>query len=164
LHATCASRENTLLGQPEAEMGLVPGSGPMARLSRLVGRGRALEILLVADDFNAPRTEQYGYVNRLVANDELDAKVDAIAARLARSDQDAIAGTKSYVDNVALPPNSEFPPALADFFKLLGRPRQGEQFAKLETLGLNVDSDFERSLGRVESIPAESRVAQADAL
>jgi len=135
-------------------MGLVPGGGPMARLSRLVGRGRALEILLVADDFDGPRAEQYGYVNRLVPNNQLDAEVDAIAARLGRFDHDAIARTKSYVDNVALPPNGEFPPALADFFNLLGRPRQREQSARLDALGLNVDSDFERSLGRrvVESI------------
>jgi enoyl-CoA hydratase/carnithine racemase len=42
----------------------------MARLSRLVGRGRALEILLVADDLDGPRAEQYGYVNRLIADDQ----------------------------------------------------------------------------------------------
>jgi enoyl-CoA hydratase/carnithine racemase len=50
-----ASRENTLLGQWEVGVGVVPGGGPMARLSRLVGRGRALEILLVADDPDGPR-------------------------------------------------------------------------------------------------------------
>ena len=50
------------------------GGGPMARLSRLVGRGRALEILLVADDLDGPRAEQYGYVNRLIADDQLDAE------------------------------------------------------------------------------------------
>ena len=44
----------------------------MARLSRLVGRGRALEILLVADDFDGPRAELYGYVNRVIADDRLD--------------------------------------------------------------------------------------------
>ena len=59
-----ASRENTLLGQFEVGTGVVPGGGPMARLARLVGRGRALEILLVADDLDGPRAEQYGYVNR----------------------------------------------------------------------------------------------------
>ena len=48
----------------------------MARLSRLVGRGRALEILLVADDFDGPRAEQYGYVNRLIADDRLDDEVE----------------------------------------------------------------------------------------
>ena len=74
-----ASRENTLLGQFEVGTGLVPGGGPMARLSRLVGRGRALEILLVADDFDGPRAEQYGYVNRVIADDRLDDEVEAIA-------------------------------------------------------------------------------------
>ena len=93
-----ASRENTLLGQFEVGTGLVPGGGPMARLSRLVGRGRALEILLVADDLDGPRAEQYGYVNRAIADDRLDAEVDEIASRLARFDHDAIARTKSYVD------------------------------------------------------------------
>jgi enoyl-CoA hydratase/carnithine racemase len=84
---------------------VVPGGGPMARLSRLVGRGRALEILLVADDLDGPRAEQYGYVNRLIADDQLDAEVEAIASRLARFDHDAIARTKSYVDKVTLPDN-----------------------------------------------------------
>ena len=85
-----ASRENTLLGQWEVGVGVVPGGGPMARLSRLVGRGRALEILLVADDLDGPRAEQYGYVNRLIADDQLDAEFEAIASRLARFDNNAI--------------------------------------------------------------------------
>jgi enoyl-CoA hydratase/carnithine racemase len=143
-----ASRENTSLGQFEVATGLVPGGGPMARLSRLVGRGRALEILLVADDFDGLRAEMYGYVNRAVADDRLDDEVEAIAARLARFDHDALARTKSYVDQVTLPDNSEFPPALADFFELFSRPAQQERFAQLEVHGLNLDSDLERSLGR----------------
>ena len=98
-----ASRENTLLGQFEVGIGVAPGGGPMARLPRLVGRGRALEILLVADDLDGPRAEQYGYVNRLIADDQLDDEVEAIASRLARFDHDAIARTKSYVDQVTLP-------------------------------------------------------------
>jgi enoyl-CoA hydratase/carnithine racemase len=150
-----ASRENTLLGQFEVGAGVVPGGGPMARLSRLVGRGRALEILLVADDVDGPRAEQYGYVNRVIADDRLEDEVDQMASRLARFDHDAIARTKSYVDRVTLPPDSEFPPALADFFEMLGRPEQQAQSARLEALGLNVDSDLERSLGRrvVEARP-----------
>jgi enoyl-CoA hydratase/carnithine racemase len=150
-----ASRTDTLLGQFEVGTGVVPGGGPMARLSRLVGRGRALEILLVGDDLDGPRAEQYGYVNRLIADDELDAEVEAIASRLAFFDHDAIGRTKSYVDQVTLPPDREFPPALADFFELLGRPAQQAQAARLEALGLNKDSDLERSLGRrvVESLP-----------
>jgi enoyl-CoA hydratase/carnithine racemase len=150
-----ASRENTLLGQFEVGIGVVPGGGPMARLSRLVGRGRALEILLVADDCDGPRAEQYGYVNRLIADDQLDDEVEAIASRLARFDHDAIARTKAYVDQVTLPADSEFPPALADFFEMLDLPRQREQAARLDALGLNTDSDLERRLGQrvVESTP-----------
>jgi enoyl-CoA hydratase/carnithine racemase len=150
-----ASRENTLLGQFEVGAGVVPGGGPMARLSRLVGRGRALEILLVADDCDGPRAEQYGYVNRVIADDQLHDEVEEIASRVARFDHDAIARTKSYVDRVTLPPDSEFPPALADFFEMRGRPEQQAQGARLEALGLNADSDLERALGRrvVESLP-----------
>jgi enoyl-CoA hydratase/carnithine racemase len=112
--------------QFEVSTGVVPGGGPMARLSRLAGRGRAIEILVVADDLDGPRAEQHGYVNRVIADDQ-----------------------------VTLPADSEFPPALADFFSMFGRPRQQEQFARLVALGLNTDGDLERSLGRraVESIP-----------
>jgi enoyl-CoA hydratase/carnithine racemase len=150
-----ASRQNTLVGQFEVGMGVVPGGGPMARLSRCVGRGRALEILLVADDLDGPRAEQYGYVNRVVDDDRLDDEVEEIASRLARFDHEAIARTKAYVDQVTLPADSELPPPLADFFELLGRPAQREQFARLEALGWGIDSDLERRLGRrvVESAP-----------
>jgi enoyl-CoA hydratase/carnithine racemase len=150
-----ASRENTLLGQFEVGAGLVPGGGPMARLSRLVGRGRALEILLVADDFDGPRAEQYGYVNRVIADNALDDEVEAIASRLARFDHEAIARTKSYVDQVTLPADSEFPPALDDFRELVRRPLQQARLARLEALGLNTDSDLERRLGQrvIEAVP-----------
>ena len=150
-----ASRENTLLGQWEVGVGVVPGGGPMARLSRLVGRGRALEILLVADDLDGPRAEQYGYVNRLIADDQLDAEVEAIASRLARFDHDAIARTKSYVDQVTLPDNSELGPPWNDFLELFRRPATLAQAARLREFGLNTDGEFERSLGRrlVESLP-----------
>jgi enoyl-CoA hydratase/carnithine racemase len=150
-----ASLERAVLGQFEVGTGVVPGGGPAARLPRLVGRGRALEILLVADDLDGARAERYGYVNRAIADDELDDEVEAMAARLARFDHDAIARTKSHVDRVTLPADSEFPPALADFFQMLGQPRQQQQSARLIELGLNTDSDLERSLGRrvVESTP-----------
>jgi enoyl-CoA hydratase/carnithine racemase len=150
-----ASRENTLLGQFEVGIGVVPGGAPMARLSRLVGRGRALEVLLVADDLDGPRAEQYGYVNRVIADAQLDTEVDTIAARLARFDHEAIARTKSHVDRVTLPPDSELPPATADFRELFARPAQQTQWSRLQELGLNTDSDLERSLGRrvLESLP-----------
>lgn len=150
-----ASREHTLIGQFDVAAGLVPGGGPMARLARLVGRGRALEILLVADDFDGPRAEKYGYVNRLIDDSRLDEEVNQIASRIARFDREALARTKYYVDRVTLPADQELVLALADFRELKGRPAQQEQLARLEALGLNVDSDLERRLGEriVESTP-----------
>jgi len=99
-----ASRENASLGHFQVGTGVVAGGGPTATLCRLVGRGRALEIVLVADDLDGPLAEQYGYVNRLVADDRLEEEVDQIASRLAGFDHDAIARTKSCLDQVeALP-------------------------------------------------------------
>lgn len=142
-----ASREKAVLGQFEVGAGFVPGGGPMARLSRLVGRGRALEILLVADDLDASRAEQYGYVNRAIADDVLDAELEAIVARLAHFDRDAIARTKSYVDQVTLPTDGELVSALLDFRQSFARPGPPGRLARLEELGLNRDSDLERRLG-----------------
>jgi enoyl-CoA hydratase/carnithine racemase len=95
-----ASRENALLGRFELGTGVVRGGAPVARLARLVGHGRALEILLVADDLDGPTAEQYGYVNRAIADDRLDDEVEEIASRLADLDHEAIAHTKSCVDRV----------------------------------------------------------------
>jgi enoyl-CoA hydratase/carnithine racemase len=150
-----ASRENTLLGQFEVAIGVVPGGAPMARLARLAGRGRALEILLGADDLDGPRAELYGYVNRVVADDELDAEIAGIAARIARFDREAITRTKAHVDRVTLPAEAELTSAIADFRELFARPAQQAQWARLQGLGLNTDSELERSLGRrvTDSLP-----------
>lgn len=99
-----ASRENTRLGAFASAAGMVGGGGPTDRLSGLVGRGRALELLLVAD-VDGPRAEQYGSVNRLIADDRLDDEVDAFACALADLDHDVIARAKSSVDR-RTPPGS----------------------------------------------------------
>jgi enoyl-CoA hydratase/carnithine racemase len=95
-----ASRENSRLGRCEVATEPVYPGGPIARLPRLVGRGRALEILLVGDDIDGPRAELYGYVNRAIADDELDREVEAVASHLASVDHATIARTKAYVDRV----------------------------------------------------------------
>ena len=150
-----ASREHTLIGQFEVGAGFVPGGGPTARLPRLLGRGRALEVLLVADDHDGPRAEQYGYVNRTIADAQLDAEIDAIAARLARFDHEAIARTKFHVDRATLPSDDELGAALPDFFAAFSRSGPQARQAKLAALGLNADGDLERNLGRrvVEATP-----------
>src|SRR5213079_2659931 len=78
-----ASRETAILSQWEVGAGLVPGGGPMARLPRLLGRGRALEVLLGADDIDGDLAERYGYVNRSIPDHELDGFVEALATRIA---------------------------------------------------------------------------------
>src|SRR6266487_5926218 len=72
-----ASREKAILSHFEVGAGLVPGGGPMARLSRLMGRGRALEVLLGADDIRGDLAELYGYVNRSLPDSDLDAFVES---------------------------------------------------------------------------------------
>src|SRR6266853_623242 len=86
-----ASREKAVISQWEIGGGLVPGGGPMARKPRLIGRGRALEVLLGADDVRGDLAERYGYVNRSLPDSELDAFVDALAMRIASFDKQAIA-------------------------------------------------------------------------
>jgi enoyl-CoA hydratase/carnithine racemase len=100
-----ASREKAILSQFEVGAGIVPGGGPMARLPRLIGRGRALEVFLGADDFPGDLAERYGYVNRSLPDAELDEFVDALATRIASFDKQALGETKRFVDVASLPPD-----------------------------------------------------------
>jgi enoyl-CoA hydratase/carnithine racemase len=143
-----ASRERAVLGQFEVGIGAVPGGGPMARLPRLVGRGRALEILLGADDFPGELAERYGYVNRAVPDNELDAFVDAFARRIAGFDKRAIAGTKAFVDAASLPEDAEFPAALDSFFESVARDGTRQRVIGLVGEGLQQHGDVELDLGR----------------
>src|ERR1700731_2545278 len=91
-----ASRENTLLGQPEVGVGVHPGGGGAERLPHLVGRGRALEIVLGANDFDGDIAERYGYVNRSLPDAELDGFVDALARRIASFDRGPLLAGKNF--------------------------------------------------------------------
>src|SRR3954465_6980442 len=101
------SREKAILSQWEVGVGLVAGGGPMARLPRLIGRSRALEVLLGSDDVTGELAQAYGYVNRALPDAELDGFVDALAARIATFDRWAIANTKRLVNAACLPPDVE---------------------------------------------------------
>lgn len=68
-----ASAQKAVLGQFEVGVGAVPGGNPMARLAGLMGRGRAIEVVLGADDFPGVLAERYGYVNRTIPDEDLDA-------------------------------------------------------------------------------------------
>src|SRR6202011_3651995 len=105
-----ASREKAILSHFEVGAGVVPGGGPMARLPRLMGRGRALEVLLGADDITGDLAELYGYVNRSLPDSDLDAFVESLATRIASFDKQAISETKRFVDVASLPPDYEIAP------------------------------------------------------
>ena len=79
-----ASREKAIISQWEVGVGMVAGGGPMARLPELIGRNRALEVLLSSEDIRADQAEAYGYINRALPDAELDAFVEALATRIAR--------------------------------------------------------------------------------
>src|SRR5450432_3513998 len=102
-----ASREKAVLSQWEVGAGVVPGGGPMARLPRLIGRGRALEVLLGADDIPGDLAERYGYVNRALPDADLDAFVESLAKRIASFDKQALSDTKRFVDVASLPSDYE---------------------------------------------------------
>lgn len=88
-------------GQPEVAVGLVPGGGSTQRLPRLMGRGRALEVLLGCDDISAELAERYGYVNRALPADELGSFVERLAHRIASFPAHTIAHLKTAVDRGA---------------------------------------------------------------
>jgi len=87
-----------IFGQPEVAVGLVPGGGSTQRLPRLVGRGRALEMLAGCDDFPAELAERYGYINRALPADELTPFVERLAYRIASFPAHTVAHLKSAVD------------------------------------------------------------------
>jgi enoyl-CoA hydratase/carnithine racemase len=122
--------EQAVLGQFEVGVGAVPGGGPMARLGRLVGRGRALEILLGGDDIPASLAAEYGYVNRLIADTDIERFTDTFARRIASFDKVAVAGIKRLVDVATLPQDQEFGPGLEAYFATAARP-ENQPFVQL---------------------------------
>src|SRR5579859_6825108 len=91
-----------IFGHPEVAVGLVPGGGATQRLPRLIGRGRALEVLLGCDDLSAELAERYGYINRALPADELTPFVERLAHRIASFPAHTIAHLKTAVDQGAL--------------------------------------------------------------
>jgi enoyl-CoA hydratase/carnithine racemase len=142
-----ASREKAILSQWEVGAGLVPGGGPMARLPRLIGRGRALEVLLGAEDIDGDLAQLYGYVNRSLPDRELDGFVDGFAKRIASFDKQAIAETKHLVNIASLPSDAEIAPEWAAFLSSVQRPASREKIKKLMELGFHKPGDVENRLG-----------------
>jgi enoyl-CoA hydratase/carnithine racemase len=125
----------------------VPGGGPMARLARLVGRGRALEILLGGEDYPAVLAAEYGYVNRVVPDAELEEFTDRFARRVAAFDRVAVAGIKQLVDLASLPPDAELVSGFSAYLATSGRPENSPFVRVLFERGLQQEDGIERELG-----------------
>jgi enoyl-CoA hydratase/carnithine racemase len=141
-----ASREKAIISQWEVGVGMVPGGGPMARLPQLIGRNRALEVLLSSEDIRADQAEAYGYVNRALPDADLDAFVEALATRISRFDKWAIANTKRLV-NTNLPPDVELAAGWDACIASLGRPASQASIKALMERGFHKAGDVENRLG-----------------
>src|SRR6202166_3111858 len=140
-----ASRENTKLGHPELGVGLHPGGGGTERLPHLVGRGRALEIVLSANDFDGDTAERYGYVNRSLPDAELDGFVDVLARRIASFDRRPIAAAKNLINQVSLPSADRLLDALNSFQAALTWPEAQHRIGDVLERGLQRDANFEKT-------------------
>jgi enoyl-CoA hydratase/carnithine racemase len=142
-----ASREKAILSHFEVGAGVVPGGGPMARLPRLMGRGRALEVLLGANDIPGDLAELYGYVNRSLPDSDLDAFVESLATRIASFDKQVISETKRFVDVASLPPDFEIAPEWDVCLASIARPAAQRRIGMLMELGFHRPGDVENRLG-----------------
>jgi len=141
-----ASCEKTIISQWEVGVGMVAGGGPMARLPRLIGRNRALEVLLSSEDISGDRAEAYGYINRALPDAELDAFVDALATRISKFDKWAIAQTKRLV-NTSLSPDVELGAGWDACINSLGRSAAQDGIKQLMARGFHKPGDVEDRLG-----------------
>jgi enoyl-CoA hydratase/carnithine racemase len=143
-----ASREHAVFGQPDVGTGILPGGGGSERLPRLIGRDRALEVILSSDDYDADLAERYGWVTRTMADADLDRFVDGIAARLASFDKQALAAAKAQVNRATLPPDADLLAAYGEFATSLTWPGYQARLPQLGKLFAEIGLDeVERRLG-----------------
>jgi enoyl-CoA hydratase/carnithine racemase len=156
-----ASRQNALFGNPEVGVGLIPGGGALEWLPRLVGRSRALEFVLSADDFDADIAERYGWVNRTLDDGDLDAFVDTLVRRLASFERDTLGAAKAQVNRFGMPTAAELQSSNEMIFPMLALPDAQARRPKLRGIGYGVPSDFELNFGRY--LPSFGRADEDDA-
>lgn len=138
--------DKAVLSQFEIGAGFVPGGGPMARLPRLIGRGRALEVLLSGNDIDGKLAERYGYVNRSFPEGELNSFVDTLARRIATFDKQSLGEIKELVNIASLPSNEDIGKEWPAFLNSVRRPAAQHHIGRLMELGLQQKADVEINL------------------
>jgi enoyl-CoA hydratase/carnithine racemase len=142
-----ASQQKAVFCQPEVGVGLIPGGGAIERLPQFVGRARALEIVLGSDDFDAATAERYGWINRALPDQELDAFVDNLARRIASFDRQALSKAKRLINRRGLVDLGDLLASREAYTTSLASQGSAERRAKIAKLGLGQRGDFELRLG-----------------
>ena len=143
-----ASRERAVLCQIEVGTGLIPGGGGLERLPGLVGRARALEIIVSSEDYDADTAALYGWVNRSIPDAELDAFVDRFAKRVSVFSKRAIATAKEIVNKRTGTAKVEDLASTQNvFFGMLASPETQQTLGSLLAAGLQQKGDVEYNLG-----------------
>ncbi len=143
-----ASKEKAIFGQPEVGTGLIPGGGALDRLPLLVGRSRAIEIVLGAEDYDAETAERYGWINRAIADAELDDFVANFVRRVLSFDQQALSTAKKIINQRGLPDPAQLQATEDIFFTTYQWPGATERMPKLRERGIGTPGEFELNLGR----------------
>jgi enoyl-CoA hydratase/carnithine racemase len=143
-----ASREKAVLSQIEVGTGVIPGGGGLERLPLLIGRARALEVIIGADDFDADTAALYGWVNRAIPDVEIEGFVERFATRVASFDHKLIATVKDIVNHrVERPTNEQIIATQNKFFEIAEWPETQKRLSSLFERGLQTRGDFEMNLG-----------------
>jgi enoyl-CoA hydratase/carnithine racemase len=142
-----AARESAIFGQPEAGFGLLPGAGGVQHLARLMGRARALEAILSADDYDAELAERYGWINRALPAGELGGFVSSLAHRIAKFPAAALAAVKERVNAIALAPAEDFRRDSDLFVQLVRNPEAQTRIQSAMKRGFQT-REPEMALGR----------------
>ena len=141
------ARENLVLGQPEVGFGIPPGAGGVQHLTRLLGRGRAMEVILGAQDVDADLAERYGWINRALPDADLDEFVATLAARIASFPPEAVRSTKRTINEVLLPPADAIRADAVRFQALVKTAEVQNRAKQLFAEGFQTRGDLERDLG-----------------
>lgn len=153
-----ASLEKAKLAQVEIALKAVTGGGASGRLPSLVGRGRAMEILLGGDDFDGALAERYGYVNRAVPDAEFEYFVTAFARRVSGWDHQAIVEVKSFINKYTRLPDAEYPLHSDAYWAGVSRPEVGGIVGRLLENGMQQRGPLEYNLGQEIAVIAQREV------
>jgi enoyl-CoA hydratase/carnithine racemase len=149
-----AARGKALFGQPEVGFGLLPGAGGIQHLTRLMGRGRALEAILSGEDFDADLAERYGWINCALPAEEIDSFVARLAQRIAGFPANARMLIKERINAITLAPAAEFSYDSGLFPQLAGGAESQSRSRQAMALGFqkrDAEMDLPRMLPELKS-------------